>query len=143
MNLSSVGGLYSISYPPTLTQQISDIKSYEISYRELHTKAVINDYSTKNTIGIPFLNIISKYKDNLTDIIIEVELDDIQQRDYLYQPKKLSEFLYGTTELWFELLRLNHFPSISDFKPGNVVKIYDPGNFKEYINEILILEKLV
>lgn len=143
MNLSSVGGLYSVSYPSTLTQQISEIKSYEISYRTLHTKAIISDYSTGNNIGIPFLNIISKYKDNLTDIIIEVELDDIQQRDYLYQPKKLSEFLYGTTELWFELMRLNYFPSVSDFKPGNTIKIYDPMRFKEYINEILILEELV
>ena len=143
MELKSLGKLYSSSFPPTLTQQISNIKSYEISYRTLHTNVVVNDYTTGDSIIIPFMNIIDKYKDNLTDIIIEVELTDIDQRDYMFQPKKLSEYLYGTTELWFELLRLNHAPSISDFKPGNTIKVYDPDRFKEYINEILILEELV
>lgn len=143
MELKKLGKLYSSSFPATITKQISNIKSYEISYRTLHTKAIVNDYITGDSIGIPFMNIIDKYKDNLIPIITEAELTDTEQRDYMYQPKKLSEYLYGTTELWFELLRLNHAPSISDFKPGNIIKIYDPDSFKEYINEILILEELV
>lgn len=143
MNIRAVMRNYSVVYPASLSEEIENIKTYEISYRSLHTKAVINDYETKNNICIPFLNLISKYKDNLTKIIITVELTDIQQRDYLFQPKKLSEELYGTTELWFELMRLNHFPSLSDFKPGNEINIYDPARLKEYINEILILEELV
>ena len=109
MELKKLGKLYSSSFPATITKQISNIKSYEISYRTLHTKAIVNDYITGDSIGIPFMNIIDKYKDNLIPIITEAELA----------------------------------PSISDFKPGNTIKIYDPDNFKEYINEILILEELV
>lgn len=128
--------------PSNLLEQISDVKELEISYRMLHDSAYLNDESTNSTIEIPFYSLIDKYKDILNDIVITVNLDDRLSRQYLFNPKLLSYHLYGTVELWSEILRLNNLAFISEFKPVQV-KIYDPNKLKPFLNEILILESKV
>ena len=129
--------------PSSLEEQIKDTKDLEISYRTLHTIGEIHDINTNRIIKIPFASFFVKYKDFLESIIIQKTLTDVQQRDYLYKPKTLSNDVYGTVELWFELLRINKWASICDFKPGKTINIYDPNKLKDMINEILILEKII
>ena len=80
------------------------------------------------------------YKDYLSNIIMEIELNAEEQVMYLYKPKLLSEDLYGTTELWDTILLLNDCVSVIDFKPVTV-KIYDPEEFKALLNEIMLIEE--
>ena len=144
MELKKLGKLYSSSFPATITKQISNIKSYEISYRTLHTKAIVNDYITGDSIGIPFMNIIDKYKDNFSQILskdiklmIDKTLNDLKPEIYKLVLEKTEQYIKDHKNLH---LKLNN---IQEKKPGNIIKIYDPDSFKEYINEILILEELV
>ena len=128
--------------PASMDEQIDDIKDLDISYRILHPAAIIRDEYTSRNIRIPFSSLTSKYSNFLSTIIVEIELDDDEQVEYLFKPKALSNYLYGTTEFWNDLLILNNAYSTSEFKPSTV-KVYDPNKFKKYINEILILEDIV
>jgi hypothetical protein len=131
-----------MAIPRNIPEQIENIKDLEISYRMLHNSAIINDTSSDRTIEIPFESLINKYKHILSDIIINVTLDDRLSRHYLYNPKLLSYDLYNTVELWSELLRLNNWSSVTEFKPVKI-KIYNPRKLKAFLNEILILEEKI
>ena len=65
-----------------------------------------------------------------------------EKENYRYSPKKLSYDLYGTTELWADLLKLNGCVSIAEFEP-DFIRVYDPNTFKEYLNEIMIADSKV
>ena len=62
-----------------------------------------------------------KYQDELSKAI---QLYNIPEAMY-YNPKMLSLTLYGTTELWLGLLRVNNMKNVTEFhKP--FIKIYNP-----------------
>lgn len=126
--------------PGTVTEQINDAKSLEISYRTLHPSVIVIDKETNRVIRVPFSSIISKYKNYLSRIIISYKLNEKEQIKYAYKPKAFSEDIYGTTELWDTLLILNNCKSVMDFTP-KTIKMYDPREFKSYLNEILIIEE--
>lgn len=126
--------------PATVTEQVDQAKDLEISYRNLHPSATIDDINNDRDVIFPYSSIISKYRNFLYEIIIEVTLTEAEQLYYLYKPKLLSEDIYGTTELWDSILILNNFVSVSEFKP-KVLKVYDPDRFKNYLNEIMLIEE--
>lgn len=64
-------------------------------------------------------------------------LDEDYQK-YIYQPKKMSNFLYGTVELWPVLMSINQIYSITDFNKQTVNILSEEG--LELIQEILIKE---
>ena len=125
--------------PSTMTEQVESAKNLEISYRILHPPITLHNEETDINIEIPFSSLMNKYRDYLSDIIIEVPLDDVLQNKYRFKPKMISSEIYGTTELWDTILILNHYFRVSEFKP-KVLKVYDPNRLKEYINTILIIE---
>lgn len=131
-----------MSIPVSLSEQIETVKDLEISYRMLHNNAIITDIETGRKIEIPFISLLNKYKYILTDITTTIRFDERLTRYYLFKPKLLSYDLYGTVELWSEIMRLNNWSSITEFKPHKV-KVYDPGKLKAFLNEILILEEKI
>ena len=128
--------------PSTMPEQVSLIKDMEISYRTLHPAVIMYDKDSDRRIRFPFSSIVNKYKDFLHEIIMDIELNAEEQAMYLYKPKLLSEDLYGTTELWDTILILNDCQSVIDFKP-TTVSIYDPEQFKLYLNEIMLIEESI
>ena len=124
-----------------MAEQYNDVKTLALSYRVLHPKAVIHNMETNINIRVPYSSIISKYKDYLKAIILEVDLDAKEQIKYSYKPKTLSQDLYGTTELWDTILLLNECKSVIDFKLEDKVKVYDPIELKSYLDEIIVMEK--
>ena len=128
--------------PANMEEHIEQIKKLEISYRNLHRTAIIeNRDEALGNIEIPFQSIFSKYRNFLKDIVLVVDLDDALSQRYMYNPRLMSYDIYGTVELWDELLRLNHCTSEVMFKPRENVRFYDTNMLKSYINEIMILEK--
>ena len=87
-----------------------------------------------------YYHIVNKYKEYFDPYIEEYEVDDDDERRYLYSPKKLSQDLYQTTEYWSILLYINECHSILDFKPHGTIKVVNPGVITELLNEILIQE---
>ena len=143
--------------PASIGEQISNIKNMEISYRKFHNTAEIT-YNKEivganggikydKTITIPYMSIISKYRhilDGIPNLIVKVKFDDKMTRKYKYNPKKLSYDIYSTTELWFELLRLNHCSSVTEFNiKNNIVNVYNVKQIKNILNEIMILERII
>jgi hypothetical protein len=52
---------------------------------------------------------------------------------YFYQPKTVSYLLYGTTEMWLGLLRLNDMKNVAEFyRP--LIAIYNPSKLKQLIS---------
>ena len=128
--------------PATVPEQVSLAKDMEISYRTLHPSLVISNVKDDDVIRVPYSSIINIYKDFLSTIVVEIKLDDAMREKYMYKPKMVSNELYGTTELWSEILILNNAYSVIEFKP-RVLKCYDPNRFKSFINEIILLEDVL
>ena len=76
----------------------------------------------KNVIRVPINDFFSKYKKELEVCVQYFQLNE----EYFYKPKSLSEFLYGTTELWLSLLRVNDMRNITEFHEP-IIKIYNPN----------------
>ena len=132
-----------MNIPASMNEQIENAKSLEISYRTLHEQAILKDKISGRNIQIPFSSFTNKYKDFLNTIIVDVSLTDEERAKYRYKPKMVSYDSYNTTEFWNDLLIINNFFSLSEFQPGETMKVYDPNKLKDYINEIMIIEKLV
>ena len=133
---------YTPEIPSTIKEQYNDVKTLALSYRVLHPKATIYNEESNTTIRIPYSSVLSKYKDYLNTIVVNIELDEKEKEKYSYRPKLLSQDLYGTTELWDGLLLINNAKSLIDFKiEDNKVKVYDPAELKAYLDEIIICEK--
>lgn len=128
--------------PETIMDQVNHGEELEISYRNLHSKAIIHDQERDIHLRIPFDSLINKYRYFLDKIVITINLDETYRKYYRFRPKLLSYDTYGTTELWFALLELNGCASVIDFDL-KTIKIYDPKKFKSYINEIMNLEELL
>ena len=132
-----------MNIPASMNEQIENAKSLEISYRTLHEQAILKDKISGRNIQIPFASFTDKYKEKHNTIIVTVSLSDEERARYRYKPKMVSYDLYNTTEFWNDLLIINNFFSLSEFQPGETMKVYDPNKLKDYINEIMIIEKLV
>lgn len=131
-----------MAIPATITELIEWGKNEEISYRNLHTEAYINDLDNDRIIKIPLNDTMSAYRYFLDPYLIEFELHDEELQLYQFKPKSLSYKLYGTTELWALLLMINNCVSKIDFNEKKI-KVLDPKNIKSFINEVLILEKVL
>lgn len=131
------------SIPVNLKEQITEIEKRDITYRTLHIPAVMKNKMTGEVIEIPFSSLLRKYKDFLSTIIVTADLNEELETKYRYKPKMLSKDLYGTTELWDELLCINGCASVIEFIPKKVVRVYDTNRIKSFINEILILENVI
>lgn len=129
-----------MAFYSTISELIESIDDEEISYRNLHTNAYIKN--NDEVIKIPYKSIVSEYMPYLKETAIEADFTDDEKEMYRYKPKMLSNDLYDTTELWSALLELNNMVSITDFQTDKI-KVFDPDELKELINEIMILEEIL
>ena len=117
-------------------------KEQEVSYRNLHKGAYITDLQSGDVSRIPLNYIMSDYRYFLEPYIIEVEMNDEELYLYQYKPKSLSYKLYDTTEYWSVLLMINNCVSKIDFNKQKI-KVLDPKKVLAFVNEVLILEKVI
>ena len=128
-----------VKVPDSIKDQVIDNRNMDFTYNMMHKHADLYDIQTNRDILIPYESYTSKYKDALTNVIVESKLSEEEKRAYWYKPKTVSFELYGTTEFWYTLLILNQCTSINQFTP-DIMKYYDPNMFKDYLNHIMILE---
>lgn len=112
-------------------------KNLEISHEKMHLKAFFID-NGNNKIIINYTSLIDKYQDFMSKIIIDYEMTDEEFIKYKFQPKKFCMDMYGTTELWSTLLRINNMVSALQFT-NKKIKAFTQDIF-DVLNEILILE---
>lgn len=107
-----------------------------LSYKE---KISIENSSEDNII-IRFHNVITQHVDALKDYISDLELDDDEYYNYLYQPKLFCFEAYGTPELATSLLYINNMTSATEFNKKKI-KVFTT-DIIDIINELFsILEE--
>ena len=69
--------------PSTLQEYIDSIEDLDISYRKLHLPGAIYAHKRGRVSMVPITSLFNKYRDVLSSIILEIELDAcINQRWY-------------------------------------------------------------
>ncbi len=136
-----------MKYYSTIDELVDQIKGEDLSYRNLHTPVYIR-YEDRftgetDTFVIPYKSVIMDYMPYLRTCAVTLPFDEIEQVKYRYKPKRLSNKLYGTPELWSALLELNNMVSIIDFNLSKPVKVFEPRQFKVLLNEVMILEGIL
>ena len=131
----------------TLDELINYIKGEDISYRNLHTPIYIRTNSRltdeTDTFLIPYKSIMLNYMSYFRECVLTITMSENEKIEYRYKPKRLSNKLYGTTELWSSLLELNNMISIIDFNLEKDIKVFEPKKFKELLNEVMIQEGIL
>lgn len=109
---------------------IANGQRQSISLKNLYDTVLVENAEDKSdVIRIPWNDFFLKYQDELSKAI---QLYNIPEAMY-YNPKMLSLTLYGTTELWLGLLRVNNMKNVTEFhKP--FIKIYNPYVIKDLID---------
>lgn len=123
--MSNASQTYIDSYIEEGQNSVLNLKNF---YNTILTADVDNP---THIIRIPFEDFFIKYKYHLESSIQYYRVAD----RYFYQPKTLSLDLYGTTELWLSLLRVNNMKNITEFHLP-IIKVYNPTELKELINII-------
>ena len=88
------------------------------------------DLSTINRI--PYDDFFTRYAGPLSQITVQY----IVLPEYFYQPKTVSQMIYGTTELWLGLLR-----NITEFNQ-DIISIYEPAQLSSLIKIFFNREKI-
>ena len=136
----------------TIKSIIDEGKNLKIINRELSLKEIMVN-SVGEKIVVNMYNLYEKYYELLLDHTARVVLSEQEQMRYRFNPRLLSKDLYGTIELHYMLLRLNHvysvinfdFTEVTVFKPSvitllNEIMVIESENFIE--NEVSIIKRL-
>lgn len=112
-----------------VSQYINDGNNAVISLRNLYDTVYVTDEDGKKLFKVPWDDFFIKYHDQLKNT---VQYHSVPQ-SLFYKPKMMSLELYGTTELWLALLRLNGMRNVTEFHVP-VIQIYNPSGLFELIN---------
>lgn len=113
-----------------LDKYIKDGKAATISLKNIYESMLISSESNPNHVyRTAFNDFFIKHADHIKDCIQLYQIPDTMY----YKPKLVSMSLYGTTELWIALLRLNRMTHITEFHYP-IIKVYNPDRLSEYIN---------
>lgn len=113
-----------------IDQFINDGNNATISLKNFYETMLIGDTDKTNYIyKVPWNDFFIKYKKQLDQIVMHYTLPQSQ----FYKPKTTSYELYGTTELWLGLLRLNNMRNTTEFYQP-IIKIYNPYDIKDLID---------
>lgn len=127
-------GLPNITY---VDKFIYDGKNQVLSLDNFYDTILTRDINKEDSIArIPFDDFFIKYREQLKTCIQFYSLPE----SMFYKPKSLSYELYGTTELWLALLRVNEMRNITEFHLP-IIRIYNPGQVKDLISIFFKREK--
>lgn len=108
---------------------IRDGQAALINLKKIYDTILVTNKDKQNSIfRIPYNDIFLKYRKEFEDAVVYYTLPKL----YIYKPKLLSLELYGTTELWLALLRLNNMRNITEFT-SDIIKIYQPDRIQELL----------
>lgn len=119
----------------TLEQYANSGKTVTISYNNLSYRELID-----SNLIIPIFNVLDDYIDDLKHIAVQVQLSDDQYYKYLYKPKLLAQEIYGNSELYIIILRLNGMCDMKEFNKKKI-KMLTKDNMNEALTSIYNAEK--
>ena len=132
------------SFGQTLRNEYSnsiDIES--ASFSEKYENKELPKYSI-TTQGIRFFDniLMEKYYEKIRKSCKEKYLTKEENFKYRYRPEALSSDVYGTTDLWYMILKVNSCEDFSEFHDLEYVLLPDLNTISDCImNEDFILKK--
>jgi hypothetical protein len=113
-----------------VTNLIDSGNKASVSLHNLYdTILVTNNDDSSDVFRVPWDDFFLKYKEELSNYI---QLFNVPESMY-YNPKMVSFSIYGTTELWLALLRVNNMRNVTEFhKP--IIKIYNQYALNQLID---------
>lgn len=124
----------------SIDAEIEAGKDLYISEDTMSYKEKIPMQESEDNIIIRFHNIITQHIDALKDYITDLEFDDEEYYNYLYQPKLFCYEAYGTPELATSILYINNMTSATEFNKKKL-KVFTT-DIIDAINELFsILEE--
>lgn len=121
-----------------MTDFISNNLNNNISLNKFYRTLLTVDSEDLSTINrIPYDDFFTRYTGPLSQITVQY----IVLPEYFYQPKTVSQMIYGTTELWLGLLRLNKMRNITEFNQ-DIISIYEPAQLSSLIKIFFNREKI-
>lgn len=133
--------MISNSQPNTtfMDEYIQDGYKAVLSLNHFSETILVGNEDNRNHIYRTTINdFFIKYRRELSEI---VELYALPETMF-YKPKSLSLELYGTTELWLALLRVNEMKNVTEFHLP-IIKIYNADGLMELINIFFKREKIL
>jgi hypothetical protein len=109
----------------------------KMTNKDLSLKEVITNSAGEKFV-VNMFNLFEKYYELLLEHATIAVLGEEEYKRYRFNPRLLSQDLYGTQELHFMLLRLNHVYSIINFD-FEEVRVFKPTVLAT-LNEIMVLE---
>lgn len=112
-----------------INQYIQEGENASLSIGNFTESLLLSNADKTHIIRVPFDDFFIKHMDEFNVAIQLYQIPDTM----FYKPKLLSLELYGTTELWSGILRLNKMKNITEFhKP--VIMVWEPTTLKELID---------
>jgi hypothetical protein len=121
----------------TIQEIIEAGKRSALTTDELSLKTIVTNSSDEKFI-INLTPVFEKYYELLTDYAVTVRLTEEEYLRYRFKPRLLSKDLYGTYDLHYLLLKLNHITSVIYFDYTEL-RVFTP-EIVSLLNEIKILE---
>lgn len=120
---------------------ILSLSEYEeqlkMSYGKLFLKSTVE--SGDHVLIVNSTSLANIYYDYIQRSVVNLSLTDRELMKYRYQPKMFCSDMYGTTELWGLLLKINNLTSVVEFN-HKMIKVFNSDIF-DILNEILINEE--
>jgi len=92
------------------------------------TVLMVDTKDPNHVIRIPVDDVFLKYRPQFEEAISLYAVP----RSMFYKPKTVSMDLYGTTEMWLALMRLNGIRNVAEFNRP-MIKVYEPATIEELI----------
>lgn len=128
------------TFPPDNANYIDDFIDAGQNLAFGHEKYMLKYQTEQSKIVVPMQSLIQKYRGAFRKYIVEYEMTDNEFERWKYNPKRMCKEMYGTPELWTEILFINHMVGITEFKK-QTVKLYTLGII-DAINELLMIYKM-
>lgn len=129
-------GLPNITY---IDKYITDGQQSVLSLKNFYETILIGDADKPDHIfRAPLNDFFIKHRDQLSETDQWYNVPE----SMFYKPKMVSYELYGTTEMWLALLRLNNMINITEFH-SPMIKIYNPYSVEELISIFFKREGIV
>lgn len=88
---------------------------------------------------VPAQTIVCRYRDSLDAYIETKTFTEAEAKRYMYNPRFLSYDLYGTPELWADILYINNMVSVAAFNKSTV-KVFSTSIIDALVEIKLIIE---
>lgn len=110
-----------VYYPKTTLSKISDTHtinefiSMGLNSSDKNTYKDLSYYETRDGKEFVIKQILDDSLEDLLNNCVEINLTEKEARKYKFNPKMLSYDLYGTTKLFYIIMRLNGICNVHEF----------------------------